>query len=142
MIARLLIFGAMVVGGWFGWSHFAADPTDAPGASQTARQQQPAEGPAERPVEYIASVQKVWDGPGEVYRVRPTKAGRAAGLEELRIAWRQAVRRGVPDRAGLRDQFLCHPLSIIARGKPTWDLETWRPNVGLSRTMLSGCNPT
>ena len=141
MIARLLILVAVVASGWYGWSHLASDRADTPAASRAAGGVQPPGAAVGEPVKYIASVRTVDDSRGEIYRVRPARAGRTAGIEELRIAWRQAVRRGVPDRSGLRDQFLCHPLSIIARGKPTWDLESWRPSVGLSRTMLSGCNP-
>lgn len=90
---------------------------------------------------YIASVVTEQVGEGAVYRVRPTRAGRLADRAELSVAWRQAVRQGVPDRPGLRQQFLCHPLSVIARVKPTWDLETWRPTVGALRTMVAACNP-
>lgn len=90
---------------------------------------------------YIAQVTTHEEAEGLVYQVRPTRAGRAASRDELDIAWKQAVRKGVPDRRGLRQQFLCHPLSVVARTKPTWDLETYRPTVGLVRTMLAGCNP-
>lgn len=142
MIARLMIAGAVAAAGWYGYSHFATPEDDAAASPSMDHQQGQNTSSADKPVRYIAAVQPVWDGRGTVFRVRPTRAGRTAGLEELRVAWRQVVRRGVPDRSGLRDQFLCHPLSIIARGKPTWDLETWRPSVGLSRTMLNGCNPS
>ena len=90
---------------------------------------------------YIASVNISYENGVERYHVRPSRAGRAAVGDELDIAWRQAVDLGVADRANLEHQFRCHPLSIIARAKSSWDLETWRPNVGLSRTMLAGCNP-
>lgn len=91
--------------------------------------------------QFISSVTSSSEPEGMVFHVRPTRAGRLADRDELDIAWEQAVARGVPDQAGLRQQFLCHPLSIVARGKPTWDLETWRPTVGGLRTMLAACNP-
>ncbi|MCH9816421.1 MAG: DUF2599 domain-containing protein, partial [Actinomycetia bacterium] len=90
---------------------------------------------------YIAAVNISYENGVERYHVRPSKSGRAAVGDELDTAWRQAVAMGVADRANLEDQFRCHPLSVIARAKSSWDLETWRPNVGLSRTMLAGCNP-
>ncbi len=90
---------------------------------------------------YILTVSPAAVPEGTVYHVRPTRAGRLADRSELDTAWQQAVARGVPDRANLRQQFLCHPLSLVARAKPTWDLETWRPAVGGLRTMLAACNP-
>ncbi len=90
---------------------------------------------------FIASVTPEVVPEGTVYHVRPTRAGRLADRAELDLAWTQAVSRGVPDRTGLRQQFLCHPLSVVARAKPTWDLESWRPVVGGMRTMLQACNP-
>lgn len=90
---------------------------------------------------YIRSVTPQQVAEGTVYAVRPTRAGRLADRGALDVAWTQAVARGVPNRDGLRQQFLCHPLSVVARAKPTWDLETWRPTVGGVRTMLQACNP-
>ncbi|QGW76230.1 DUF2599 domain-containing protein [Pseudomonas alkylphenolica] len=46
---------------------------------------------------------------------------------------------------GLRHQLICH--FIIARNKPTWNIEPWRPDVGLDKTIEGsaefggGCNP-
>ena len=90
---------------------------------------------------FIASVAVEHVPEGTVYHVRPTRAGRLADRSALDIAWTQATAKGVPSRANLRQQFLCHPLSVIARAKPTWDLESWRPAVGGVRTMLAACNP-
>jgi hypothetical protein len=90
---------------------------------------------------YIASVATSVENGTTRYHVRPAGAGRAALGDQLDLAWDQAVGLGVPDRAGLRQQFLCHPLSFVARAKPTWDLESWRPTVGLKRTILALCNP-
>ena len=90
---------------------------------------------------YIRSVTSQRFAEGVVFNVHPTRAGRVAVGDALDDAWREAVAKGVPDRAGLRQQFMCHPVSVVARAKQSWDLETWRPTVGLLRTMLNGCNP-
>lgn len=105
-------------------------PTGEAGASTATKQR-----------DYIADVTAEEVPEGTVYHLRPTRAGRLADRDELSVAWRQAVRRGVPDQPGLRQQFLCHPMSVIARAKPTWDIETWRPTVGTIRTMVAACNP-
>ncbi|MDP4013793.1 MAG: DUF2599 domain-containing protein [Candidatus Nanopelagicales bacterium] len=89
----------------------------------------------------IRSVTVTSTSEGVRYIVTPTRAGRLATSDSLGSAWQQAVAKGVPERPGLRQQFMCHPLSIVARAKPTWDLEDWRPTVGLTKTMLAGCNP-
>lgn len=141
-MGRLLAVGVIAGGAWYGYSLLSSDAVDGAPTSRSAGA--PTESPrgARQPtVQFIARVDRAWDGDGEVFRVRPTRRGRLVGPDDLRTAWRQAVAAGVPDRQGLRHQFYCHPLSIIARGKPTWDLEVWRPAVGLSRTMLSACNP-
>ncbi|GMA24401.1 hypothetical protein GCM10025864_21600 [Luteimicrobium album] len=44
------------------------------------------------------------------------------------------------DVPGMHDQLLCHALG--APDKPTWNLEPWRPDVGLVATLAAGCNPT
>lgn len=90
---------------------------------------------------YIASVTTSIENGVTRYHVRPTRAGRAILGDEVDQAWDQTVGLGVPNQAGLRQQFMCHPLSFIARGKRSWDLESWRPTVGLKRTMLAFCNP-
>lgn len=111
---------------------------DAPSAAAPGNGSSAAAGTAKS---FVRSVQVESVDEGTVYHVKPTRAGRLAGGSQLNRAWRQAVARGVPDQAGLRQQFLCHPLSVIARVKPTWDLESWRPTVGGTRTMLAACNP-
>jgi hypothetical protein len=113
---------------------------DVPGADHPS--QNPAASPSATAIpKLIASVKVTTENGTPRYHVRPTRAGRVAVGDGLDEAWNQAVAKGVPNRSGLRQQFLCHPLSIIARTKSTWDLESWRPTVGLQNTMLSGCNP-
>ena len=43
---------------------------------------------------------------------------------------------------GLHYQLACHPASVKARGKDTWNLESWRPHVGWARLVAAKCNPT
>jgi hypothetical protein len=90
---------------------------------------------------YVAKVSVVREASGLTYRVTPTRQGRLVSDTAMKAMWRQAVRLGVPNQRNLRQQFRCHPLSMIARLKPSWDLELWRPRVGLRNTMLAGCNP-
>jgi hypothetical protein len=90
---------------------------------------------------YVAKVSVVREASGLTYRVTPTRQGRLVSDTAMKAMWRQAVRLGVPNQRNLRQQFRCHPLSMIARFKPSWDLELWRPRVGLRNTMLAGCNP-
>jgi len=47
------------------------------------------------------------------------------------------------DTPGMRAQFLCHWnfAEFAEPGKPTWDLEPWRPDVDDGVMMLAGCNP-
>ncbi|WP_367616714.1 DUF2599 domain-containing protein [Pseudomonas farris] len=39
---------------------------------------------------------------------------------------------------GMRHQLICH--LAIARDKPQWNLEPWRPDVGYAKTLEAGCN--
>lgn len=47
------------------------------------------------------------------------------------------------DTPGMRSQFLCHWrfAEFAEPGKPSWDLEPWRPDVDESTMLLAGCNP-
>ena len=90
----------------------------------------------------ISKVTRASTSQGVTYRVQPTALGRAAS-ETVHVisGWPEAVRKGVADRTGLREQYLCHPLSQVARVKSTWNLDTWRPTVGLAATVAAACNP-
>jgi hypothetical protein len=141
-VAILAVGGAAVV-----LRSADGDPPVGAGPSAAARANPPvssspaSEGPPEE-TRYVAWMRVVSPNDYPTYRVRPTRAGRIAGAQELAgPAWRQAVAAGVPDTPGMRQQFLCHPYSIIGRAKPTWDLEPWRPTVGMTRTILAACNP-
>ena len=74
--------------------------------------------------------------------VRPTGCGRRTALRSPKPAFAEAIRRGgrgAPDYWSMYWQFLCH--AQYANSKPTWDLEAWRPDVGLAGTIAAGCNP-
>jgi Protein of unknown function (DUF2599) len=47
------------------------------------------------------------------------------------------------DTPGMREQFVCHwELAEYGQpGKPSWNLEPWRPVVSDSQMIESGCNP-
>jgi hypothetical protein len=44
------------------------------------------------------------------------------------------------DAQNVRDQLTCH--LIGAPDKATWNLEPWRPDVGLLETIAALCNPS
>ncbi|WP_084226129.1 DUF2599 domain-containing protein [Corynebacterium singulare] len=54
--------------------------------------------------------------------------------------WNEAKSKGVSDTGSLHNQIVFHPLSQVARVKPSWNLEDWRPDVGLPRTTAERCN--
>jgi hypothetical protein len=90
----------------------------------------------------IASVTRKSVSQGTTYAVQPSAYGRAApAFIHVQWGWDEAVRKGVPRRPGLAEQYICHPSSQIARVKSYWNLDTWRPTVGLTRTIAAGCNP-
>ena len=62
-------------------------------------------------------------------------------MRDVISGWPEAVRKGVAARTGLREEYLCHPLSQVARVRPAWNLDTWRPTVGLTATVAAACSP-
>ena len=84
----------------------------------------------------------VWgdhDG-GRSLAVDPNAWARAAGLAGGEATWSAlVVERPDADRPGMHDQLVCHALG--APDKPTWNLEPWRPDVGLVATLAARCNP-
>lgn len=129
-----LIAGAAVGGAWWADSQ-RAEPAAA------AERQQANRAAEEPPPRFIATVEPEPVPEGVVYHVHPTRAGRLALGDDLDVAFDQAVALGLPEHNSIRYQFMCHPLSVIGRAKSTWDLESWRPDVGQVRTMLAGCDP-
>lgn len=90
----------------------------------------------------IAGVTRKSVSQGTTWAVQPSAYGRAAAeWIHSTWGWPEAVRKGVPSRQGLKEQYLCHPMSQVARFKSYWNLDSWRPTVGLPATIAAGCNP-
>lgn len=90
----------------------------------------------------ISKVTKVKSTKGTTYQVYPTTAGRLASwAAHAAFGWGDIKGMGVPDQIKYKHQYLCHIDSQVARVKPSWNLESWRPNVGYPATLAAGCNP-
>jgi hypothetical protein len=78
---------------------------------------------------------------GRSLAVEPTAWARDAGQAGEVGTWTELV-RAVPeaDTQTMRDQLTCHVLG--APDKATWNLEPWRPDVGLLMTLAASCNAT
>jgi hypothetical protein len=76
---------------------------------------------------------------GRSLAVVPTAWARAAGVAGREKGWSDLVAL-VPDADSptMRDQFVCH--AIGAPDKASWNLEPWRPDVGLLGTLAAQCN--
>ena len=84
-------------------------------------------------------------GTSIVYSVYPTAWGRGvAGFIARDAAFNEAKAHypwgfGKPQ---IRDQFYCHyDMRPTTTFKSSWNLEIWRPDVGLVKTVLARCNP-
>ncbi|MFI2101902.1 DUF2599 domain-containing protein [Isoptericola sp. NPDC019693] len=78
---------------------------------------------------------------GRSLAVVPTAWTRAAGQAGVDVVWAELVATDPEvDTPTMRDQLECHALG--ARDKDSWNLEPWRPDVGLVATMAARCNPT
>lgn len=73
--------------------------------------------------------------------VVPTPWARAAGRAGEEAVW-SAVVAAEPeaDLPTMRDQLTCHVVG--APDKESWNLEPWRPDVGLLKVLAASCNPT
>ncbi|GII98518.1 uncharacterized protein DUF2599 [Sediminihabitans luteus] len=78
---------------------------------------------------------------GRSLAVDPSPWARGAGMAGVDATW-SAVVAAEPDAdvPGMRDQLDCH--AVGAPDKATWNLEPWRPDVGLLAVMVARCNPT
>lgn len=86
-------------------------------------------------------------------RVFPTPAGRIAARAtgatgdtgaSADEAWAEVLARSPDaDTPGMRAQFVCHwQFAELAQpGKPSWNLEPWRPVVDDTQMLATGCNP-
>ncbi|GGI06383.1 hypothetical protein GCM10007368_10890 [Isoptericola cucumis] len=78
---------------------------------------------------------------GRSLAVTPSDWTREAGQAGVDVAWAELTASDPEvDTATMRDQLECH--AIGAPDKATWNLEPWRPDVGLLATMAARCNPT
>lgn len=77
---------------------------------------------------------------GRSLAVDPTAWARAAGQAGQELVWAQVVAaEPEADTPTMHDQLVCH--AVGAPDKATWNLEPWRPDVGLLATMSARCNP-
>ncbi len=78
---------------------------------------------------------------GRSLAVAPTRWARSAGEAGTDLVWAELVAADPEvDQPGMHDQLVCH--SIGAPAKDTWNLEPWRPDVGLVAVLADRCNPT
>ncbi len=77
---------------------------------------------------------------GRSLAVDPTAWARGAGQAGQELVWAQVVAaEPEADTPTMHDQLVCH--AVGAPDKATWNLEPWRPDVGLLATMSARCNP-
>lgn len=73
--------------------------------------------------------------PSALGRVTPVPILAQEGWKEVR------AKGGVPDTLSLKNQYICHPMSELARAKPTWNIEAVRDASNMAKTLAAGCNP-
>jgi len=78
---------------------------------------------------------------GRSLAVEPSPWARTAGMAGEVGTWTELV-RAYPevDTQTMRDQLTCHVIG--APDKATWNLEPWRPDIGLLGTLAAACNQT
>lgn len=78
---------------------------------------------------------------GPSLAVAPTDWARTAGAAGEDLVRTELVAADPQaDTATMRDQLTCH--AVGAPDKATWNLEPWRPDVGLAAVLAARCNPT
>ena len=81
------------------------------------------------------------DEGGRSLAVEPTAWARRGSLAAEEAVWSALVAaEPEADAQNVRDQLTCH--LIGAPDKATWNLEPWRPDVGLLETIAALCNPS
>jgi hypothetical protein len=80
------------------------------------------------------------DEGGRSLAVVPATWARTGGRAAEEAVWSQVVAQ-VPEAGtqAMHDQLTCH--TIGAPDKASWNLEPWRPDVGLLQTLAALCNP-
>lgn len=97
----------------------------------------------ERCVKYVESAQWVYRDYQWSFFITPTPCARRTPPEGTVFLWDELTRdysnsRYWENTHGLRHQLICH--LAIARDKPQWNLEPWRPDVGYAKTLEASCN--
>jgi len=97
----------------------------------------------ERCVKYIQSAHWVYREYEWTFSITPTPCARKTLPEATPFIWDELTRdysnsRYWQNTHGMRHQLICH--LAIARDKPEWNLEPWRPDVGYAKTLAAGCN--
>lgn len=97
----------------------------------------------ERCVKYVESAQWFYRDYQWSFSITPTSCARRTPPEATPYLWDELTRdysnsRYWKNTHGLRHQLICH--LVIARDKPQWNLEPWRPDVGYEKTLEGGCN--
>lgn len=91
--------------------------------------------------DYISRVQWIRRSQGRTLSVYPTKFGRVTIFAARGSAWKE-----VKDKANsslnhsMYLQFVCHA-DWAPPWRASWNLDTWRPDVGYWRTVRAQCNP-
>lgn len=81
------------------------------------------------------------DEGGQSLAVVPAAWARNGSLAAEEAVWAQLVALAPDaDLPTMRDQLTCH--TIGAPDKESWNLEPWRPEVGLLATLAARCNPS
>ncbi|MET0433704.1 MAG: DUF2599 domain-containing protein [Cellulomonas sp.] len=81
------------------------------------------------------------DEGGRSLAVEPAAWARRGSLAAEEAVWSALVAaEPEADAQNVRDQLTCH--LIGAPDKATWNLEPWRPDVGLLETIAALCNPS
>lgn len=81
---------------------------------------------------------------GRYLCVVPTNWNRQSGVAYASTSWallkaKKSSSAYWKNEGGLKDQYYCH--TQAAKLKESWNLEPWRPDVSLSKTILCKCNP-
>ncbi|MCR8931171.1 MULTISPECIES: DUF2599 domain-containing protein [Pseudomonas] len=97
----------------------------------------------ERCNKYIESAYWFYRDYQWVLAITPTTCARRTQESGTPFIWDELSRdysnsRYWGNTHGMRHQLICH--MAIARDKPQWNLEPWRPDVGYAKTLEAGCN--
>lgn len=81
---------------------------------------------------------------GRYLCVVPTNWNRQSGIAYASTSWallkaKKSSSKYWKNEGGLKDQYYCH--TQLAKTKSSWNLEPWRPNVSLAKTIAKACNP-